>query len=312
MLRLATLFILVLSISCNPANTKNRITQRITVNNGDHEPLILAKPLLASRFKSLDDFKSKVQVKYFNRPNSPHSKVQLKLVSANSEIHSELESGISQNDIVKAKNGGIWDKVKLTFKAPYAIRNRKNLGKVFILGRRRTALFGLRDAAFYDLALVLTKHINTEEIAFQNEKDKGEKGYINTFNHITAQALITTLFDQEFACYIADVHERKNMPELTTGKFSEEQLRDTINFPEDNYVDMINNKIGQEVGLALKEKFNLNSSTSYTPQLLTNYLNELQNYLSWSMGIGFKPFYPSDEVIVRFAHKINYVLNRNN
>lgn len=309
---LAILFMLISGIACNHANTNNQIVQDNPTLNDQYEPIILAKPLLASRFKSLDDFKSKVQVKYFNKPNDLYSKVQLKSGAGNSEILCELESGLSQKDIVKAKDGGIWDKIKLTFKSPYTIRNRKNLEKVFILGRRRTVLFGLRDAAFYDIALELSKHINTKDLAYQNEKDSSEKGYINTFNHITAQALLTSLFTQEFACYVADVHERKNMPELTTGSFTEEQLQDTLNYPEDNYTDMINNKIGQDIGLILKEKYNLNSLTYYTPELLTNYLNDLQTYLSWSMRIGFNPFYPTDEVIVRFAHKINYVLDRKN
>lgn len=309
MLRLATLFILVLSISCNPANTKNRIIQSKTVNNGDYEPLILAKPLLASRFNSLDDFKSKVQVKYFNRPNSLYSKVQLKLVSANSEIHSELESGISQNDIVKAKNGGIWDKVKLTFEAPYAIRIRQSLKKGFVLARRRKELVGYREVAFYDLALALSEHINNPNVAYKNAKDSSEKGYINTFNHIAAQAVLTSFFSQELATFMADVHERKNMPEITTGNFSEEQLRDTVNFPEDNYVDIINNTIGQELGLALRKKYNMNELQQCTPQQFANYMNELQSYLSWSMGIGMEPFNSNDEVIVRFAHKLDYLLS---
>ncbi|HAV26180.1 MAG TPA: hypothetical protein DCX01_08380, partial [Bacteroidetes bacterium] len=74
---------------------------------------------------------------------------------------------------------------------------------------------------------------------------------------MTAQVLITALFSKEVADYIADVHELMSMPELTTGRFSDKQLHDTLNYPVDNYVDMLNNEIGQEIGLRLKEKYNL-------------------------------------------------------
>jgi hypothetical protein len=312
MMRLVILSFLIVCLSCNRANVTGTEVEDDPSKKASYEPLILAKPLLASRFKSLDDFKSKVQVKYFNKPNDRSSKVQLYLKTSTSEIRCELKSGLSQKDIMKVQKSGIADKLKFTMKSPYSIRNRKKLEKVYVLGRRRTALFGLRDAAFYDLALVLSRHINTKEIAYKNEKDSSEKGYINTFNHITAQALITSMFTKELASFVADVHERKNMPELTTGYFSPEQLQDTLNYPEDNYVDIINNKIGQDIGLVLKEKYKLNSTTIYTPELLANYLNDLQNYFSWSMGIGLDSFKPSDEVIVRFTHKINFVLQRNN
>ena len=108
---------------------------------------------------------------------------------------------------------------------------------------------------------------------------------------------------------MADLHERKNMPELTTGNFTPEQLQDTLNYPEDNYVDMINNTIGQELGLVLQKKYQLNEVKQCTPELFANYLNDVQSYLSWSMRIGFEPFSSNDEVVVRFANKLNQVLN---
>ena len=86
-------------------------------------------------------------------------------------------------------------------------------------------------------------------------EDLSEKGYLNTFNHITAQTFMTALFSEAVADFIADAHERGNLAELVTGHFSEEQLLDLQQGPVDNYVDMINNEYGQELGKALKAKY---------------------------------------------------------
>ncbi|MDB4347537.1 hypothetical protein OAB01_02660 [Bacteroidia bacterium] len=312
MVRLLLLFILVLCLACRGSDKSTNIKVGKETGNALYEPLILAQPVLASRFNSLDDFKSKVQVKYYNYNGcmGSNSMVQLKLKNKKSETKCELKSGLSQAVIIKAKNGGLLDKVKLTLRSPHTIRIRNNLKNVFLLARREAGIFGYRDVAFYDLALALSQHINKTERAYKNTKDSGEKGYINTFNHIAAQAIITSFFSKELASFVADVHERKNMPELTTGKFTPEQLQDTSNYPEDNYVDIINNAIGQELGLVLQKKHQLDEVKQCTPELFANYLNDLQSYLSWSMGIELEPFHSNDEVVVRFAHKLNHVLKK--
>lgn len=308
MVRSIILSFLILGLSCSKAHKESNELISEPSENASYEPLILAKPLLASRFKSFDDFKSKVLIKYFTNSNSSNSKVLLKLKNNNTVTNCKLESGLSQDDIFKAKSGSILDKIKLTIKSPFAIRNRKNLEKAFLLARRKKRMFSYRDIAFYDLALALTKHINDKELAYKNAKDSGEKGYINTFNHVAAQAIITSFFSKELASFMADVHERKNMKELTTGKFTPEQLKDTTNYPEDNYVDIINNVIGQKLGMALKNKYKINRNEKCSSVLMANYLNDLQSYFSWSLGTGFEPFHASDEIVVRFAHKLNVAL----
>jgi len=79
--------------------------------------------------------------------------------------------------------------------------------------------------------------------------------------------------------------------------------------PVDNYVDLINNEWGQKLGRQLKEKYNINRITYWTPELMTNYLNDLQDYYGWAFQIGFKPFRPEDEQVRKFSKKINYVLH---
>ena len=87
----------------------------------------------------------------------------------------------------------------------------------------------------------MANQISDEDYLNLSCEELSEKGYLNTFNHITAQAFMTSIFSERLADFIADVHELYNMPELITGDFTEQQLADFENGPVDNYVDMINN-----------------------------------------------------------------------
>jgi hypothetical protein len=141
-------------------------------------------------------------------------------------------------------------------------------------------------------------------------EDLDEKGYLNSFNHITAQAFITSIYSERLADFIADVHELYNMPELVTGEFTNKQLADFVNGPVDNYLDMINNEWGQELGKVLDQKYKIDEGTFWTPFLLVDYLNDIQAYQGWAFGIGFKPFRADDNKIIQFAAKINKVIGR--
>ena len=159
-----------------------------------------------------------------------------------------------------------------------------------------------------DVAKALVANINTPDLAFKNTRDSTEKGYLNTFNHFTAQAIITSCFSEELADFVADMHERDRHPELITGRFTPAQIADLGGGPVDNYVDIVNNEWGQEIGKQLKVKYGINRATNWTPELLANYLNDMQAYYIWAFQIGFKPFRPEDKVVRVFANKMNTVL----
>lgn len=259
--------------------------------------------LMATRFSSLEDLKRVVTIKY----GSAH--VQLAHCSAGLRVTSVLEAGVSEKDLVKARDGGFFPRLGMVFKAPFAIANRLDMQRVGTLARKRAVLFGEGDVAFFNLAEIAIEHIDPEDDPFAYAPDSSEKGYINTFNHITAQAMITTIFSEELADFMADVHELKNMGELVSGDFTEEQLTDPDNNPVDNYVDVINNEWGQELGKRLRWKYGINRETHWTPELLADYLNDLQAYFGWSLEIGFEPFRAGDEEVVKFARKINRVMS---
>jgi len=259
--------------------------------------------LLGTRFSSFEDLKSVIQIEYDSNI------VFVRHCTNGREVVSVLETGTSQGDMAKAGNdGALWDRLLLLFSCPYAVINRNDLKRIYTLSRWRPDWLGEGDLAFFDMAKSSVGNINTPEMAFKNVRDSTEKGYLNSFNHITAQAFITSCFSEELADFIADSHERYRHPELITGKFTEAQITDLEEGPVDNYVDLINNEWGQELGKYLKEKYSIDRETNWTPELLANYLNDLQRYYSWAFQIGFEPFRPEDKEVLRFSNKINIVM----
>lgn len=271
--------------------------------------------LLLTDFHSLDEFKNVVRIEYLQGASDTaienHGRKGVRLTHAcdGGMVVSLLEEGISEGDFLKAKRGNIWVKIGTTVQSPFAIWHMSGLKAIESLGRRRPWEFGKGDVAFYDLAASMVSNILHEDKVKLSAEALGDKGYLNSFNHITAQAFMTSVFSEDVADFVADVHERHNMPELITGNFSAEQLADIENGPVDNYLDMINNEWGQELGKALKEKYQINSNTRWTPGLMADYLNDIQLYQGWAFRIGFSPFTTKDEIVVRFSSKINKVLN---
>jgi hypothetical protein len=275
----------------------------------------LPKALLASRFENLEALEKTVELHYYRegeqvqKADELNDKVVCSYEEGGIKIRSILEKGVSQAEIVEAKDGD-WDALlKILQNAPESIALRRKLAYTNILARRRQDLTAWGDPAFYDLSELTVEKIIDKE-AFVTPKDSGAKGYLNTFNHITAQALLTSIFSEQVADFIADVHERENMPELITGVFTADQLNNPNMNPMDNYVDMINNELGQELGKALKNKYNIDQKTKWTPKLLAAYLNELQAYYVKSFHIGMEAFDESEVEIQRFTTKVNRLFNK--
>jgi len=275
---------------------------------------VQCKPLMTTRCGNLARFRELVQIKYdkdYARMDSAKclpSVVELSYTSNGETITHKLESGIGQGDLIKAQKKDKLNKCLFVLNNLNPSRERKNLENVFLLSRRRPDLFGSKDEAFYYLAEASFRKINSDKLAFRTPQDSSEKGYINTFNHITAQAIITSFFSEDLADLIADLHERYNMPELTTGRFTDKQLNDSINSPVDNYVDILNNEIGQKLGQALKVKYGLDKSLHCNPEFLANYLNDIQSYYMWSLEIGLDPFHSNEAVVIQFSKKLNAIL----
>ncbi|MEO0899969.1 MAG: hypothetical protein AAFY71_26380 [Bacteroidota bacterium] len=272
--------------------------------------------LLLTRFSSLEELKKVVRITYHDAYGTLKKagekgvkSVRLSHASGGSSVKGELAVGVDQVDFVRAQDSGFWAKVNLIFESPYAVWKRNDMKRVFALSRRRGAVFGEGDVAFYDLAQQMMLNISAKDKHNMSAKDLADKGFINTFNHVTSQAFMTTLFSEKLADLVADAHERTNMPELITGAFTSKQLKDMKNGPADNYLDIINNEWGQELGKTLKKKYNIKRKTQWSRVLLTNYLNDIQSYYTWAFNITFKPFREEDELIARFSSKLNVVMD---
>lgn len=268
--------------------------------------------LVATRIGDLDNLGKAVSIEYFVKPalfsELSDSTVLLKHNGRDSLLTCVLQPGVSELNFRKVRDGDFSDKMDLIIGSPFAAFHKTDIMRIYNLGRRRPKIFGEGDVAFFDLAESSVNRINPEHLLVYCSADTGEKGYLNTFNHIAAQALMTSIFSEQMANYIADVHERFYMPALRSGHFTQAQLTSKTNNPVDNYVDMVNNEWGQELGKRLKRKFNISESTHWSPTLLARYLNEIHRYYESALQIKLREFEATDTVVVRFADKINRVM----
>ena len=269
--------------------------------------------LLLTRFGSLQELESIIDIKHLHlqdggEPASGIPEVRLIHHSNGKTVVCYLRQGISEEDFVKAKYGNLWDRVRVGLSSPYALLNRWNLLRVELLSRNRPMLFGEGDVAFYHLAEAMVGNISDSDRRLMSERDLSEKGYLNTFNHITAQAMMTSLFTEKMAHFVAAIHERYTIPELISGNLTEEQINDIDFGAVDNYVDIINNEWGQALGYEICNSLDLAPDVRWTPELLAAYLNNVQMYLGWAFNIGFEPFTAEEEIIRKFSRKLNLVL----
>ncbi len=303
------LLFVIASLSCGQHENVSDNTDSIAVESGTLLMSIKVnsnqgEALLLTQFKSLEELKSVIQIKYLE----DSSGVCLTYSCRGVQVTHELKSGFGQNDFSRAANGNFWDKLWLGIRCPYAVLNKKALKTIEYLGRRKYEIFGHGDVAFYDLAESMVHHISDEDKVKLSEKDLSEKGYLNTFNHIIPQAMMTSIYSEALADFVGDAHERSAMPELITGNFTSMEIADVEFGPVDNYLDLINNEWGQKLGKVLCEKYHINQRTFWTPQLLSDFLNDIQSYHSWVFQIAFKPFTSDEEIVVRFVSKMNKVI----
>ena len=311
------LLLLLLLVACAPRSLTDERTTPCAVTDpwpagGEIAPWAgIQGALLASRFETLADLQQVVSLEYYPPAGQVVSRadslVRLTHCSAGRQVVSLLTWGVDEADFLKAYLGGNAEKMALGLQSPFAVANRPYIQRIFVLSRWRQDFFGEGDPAFFDLAVTMVDHINTPDQAFRFPRDSSEKGYLNTFNHVTAQAFITSLYSEELADFVADVHERFAMPELISGQFRPEQLTDPDVNAIDNYVDIVNNEWGQELGKALRAKYDLHPEKPWTPELLCDYLNDIQAYYAWSLRVGFTPFRAQDTIVQRFSHKLNFV-----
>lgn len=267
-----------------------------------------ASPLLASSFNDSRLFSERVAIQFDSIKDDKLGRagdesITLSYNSNGDTIICTLSRGVSQNDIIKVRDGSITDKIIFSLEKPQVVSSRIDLNKIYKLARRRPTLFGEGDVAFYDLAEMMVKNMRKDSTDSQYSVHFSEYGYINTYNHVVAQALITIIYSDAIADSIACYHERIRSDELISPLKHEELSQMHI----DNYVDIINNEIGQRLGLAISNFLLVNRHDEWNPQKLSKVLNLLQSYFSRHFHTSFEPFRPNQREIIRFTQKINIV-----
>src|SRR5687768_2841509 len=133
---------------------------------------IIKGALLSTRFNSLEELKTVVQIEYFNNNTATDSvihkgcKVRLSHCSSGREVIGVLVAGVTQGDIYKALySENVVDRFSLLFSSPYAIGKRKDLEKIYTISRWRPEWFGEGDLAFFDIAKASVENINTPDLA---------------------------------------------------------------------------------------------------------------------------------------------------
>lgn len=319
MLRVLALLLFISCIIGNrpPVNVSHPDNIPVKITDGqamDPSYMSVQGAMLSTQYRTLEELKKVINIEYFNVLHhlgenlDKKPLVRLTHTSHDREVTSILESHVSEYDFIQARDGNFWDKVGLAIKAPILVKHRNDLRRVYYLARRIRATFGVEDVAFYDFAQTMYCNISGDDLAVIPAKHLTEKGFINTFNHITGQAFMTSIFSEQLADFMADAHELYRLPALATGNFTQAQLDDLENGPIDNYVDLVNNEWGQELGKRLSETYHITHETHWTPELLADYLNDIQRYYSWAFQISFRPYRAEDEVVVTFSNKINRVM----
>ena len=102
--------------------------------------------LLGTRITSFEELKTIIQIEYENEPitadsTAPESSwVSVSHCSYDREVIGVLEKGTTAGDLMKAKDA-ILPRFSVLFGCPYAVMNRRDLDKIFVLTRFRPELF---------------------------------------------------------------------------------------------------------------------------------------------------------------------------
>ena len=259
--------------------------------------------LLTTDFESFEEFRHLVDLRYYKKGKKEI--VRLSYSHNGHMINGELTSGYADTEIQKAQHENALKKISVFFAEMNLLRYGGDAKKIYNMVRRRPHVFGADDVAVFNLAEKMMEHIYQDEKATLPAKTLSEKGLINTFNHILGQTFFTSIYSEGISDFIADVHERGNLKAMTNGAFTEEELDDIEFGAVDNYVDIVNNEIGQELGKSLRKKYQMHKDMIWNEALLCNYLNDVQAHFTWCLHLNFEPFKVGDPEIGIYVKKLN-------
>ena len=242
------------------------------------------EPLICTEFADLEELRRKVNINYSVTGTGNNKNYSVSLTQPKYGIAHTLSS----NSGPKQSELGI----------SYAFSHPGNaivLNKINNMAIRRNNYLHM---AFVDIADAIGNNLKAP-------KNYENKDYDNAFLHLTGQAAITVLFGKGYATLAGDAHER-DQKSIMTGDFEKDKIENTmeeeITTAIDSYADLINNEWGKRWGSSIAKELKITTSTHFTNQLTSKFMNSLQKNISKTMGIKFsKNFTNNDQIIKRLT-----------
>jgi hypothetical protein len=282
-----------------------------TAGNAAVNRLLQRKPLIASDYKNLKALKQVIDIRNIpattvTLPGEDHrpprtfqipARVAVSYPKAGlTDINELSESTVTQAELKAAAAGGFLDKAAVALAHPELVWFKSDLEAIEKLSfvKKNTA-----GSAIGHVTDAMLTHIKPPA-----KSKAASEGRQNMLLHVFGQAVITTLFGRAAADLAGDIHER-DMASLISGAITPAEAKGAI----DNYVDLINNVYGQQLGaqLATSVGVGVGGGTTWDPALTTEYLNAAQRWISREMGWKMSDFTVSDSVVVKFTALLNEV-----
>ena len=255
--------------------------------------------LVSVDYATLEELKKSIAIVYNNK-DTERASVTLSANHKGVGVTKTLSPGYRESELRtindQLKSADRWEKAKIVVDNPTLVLRKNALKGALALGKTKSNISG---TANYYIAKAMVGNI-TSNIS---KAYKGDKGLVNTFNHITGQAVMSMIFGANSSDFVADIHER-GQPELMTGNIkSGKPTAQAI----DNYVDLINNQFGQILGEELAGKYKSSLHFGFTPETTASLLNDFQSYFGDTFNKDFKEFSENDDLVRRFSNLLNEV-----
>lgn len=277
------------------------------------------KPLIATDYKSLRELKRELDITYSPAQFIPDNDGGIAMPAYVTISHpggginmanTLSESTIKQEELKRATNANPFYQALTATAHPEVGVFRSELDSIRMLSfvrhnRSGSAIGVISNSMFTRIRNKPPDTHRSYATAKGMAKISAHDAIRNMMLHVFGQAIITTLHGRVVADLAGDIHER-DQDSLITGKIAVTEEKDAV----DNYTDLVNNLYGQELGEELRLTFDINRDTTWTPELVTSYLNAAQRYFHQHKGWRFQEFSKNDDEVKKFTSLLNEVQER--
>ena len=263
------------------------------------------KPIISLDYTSLEEFKNVVKLIFdTDKKTGENKSVTLEYTVNDKKYSHKFKRGYTQEQIQELKDlstsAKFLDKVGIGFSHIDVVYNQDALKGLQILGTDKTSK-GQQKQNLWNISVGMYKQI-ISPVEKNRQPDKGLK---NSILHIITSSILGMYYGKGKSNFALDVHERRtdnnniNQVDVLIGGKVNTKLE--IENALDNYSDLVNNMLGIELGLKLKNKYNNAIKKGWSLNDSARYLNDIQNYFSLTHGYKFKELNENDEIVRIFT-----------